>query len=748
MPFSNLTAYTPIAEGSEATPGLFNRIFSQLSDNIGTVNNAGIGLGFLSASTWASIGLQANSNNSDYIRFVDSANQRSTYRIGSAAGGTADGLNIFDESGNTLIASFSKQSIRFYQNVVGPVFDVGGALANTLNAATFGTAADSNESRIQAAINAASNSGLSRVYVPASMYPYSASSVSFIYPVQMVREGGNWAVYDVKAYGASGNSAANDQPAIMSGWSTILDQGGTLYMPAGTYKTTSKLVFSVTGSTPKACAVIGDASATIIRPSSAVTIGAILATDTNSDGITNRLYVHGINFEGSETTGATGIVIGENSGNLSGGIELEDLYIIRFQGAASKGIEVKNMLGLIANRVYIARCGTNLYVKGTDVSLPTTIRFHDSQFREAKTVNGGSGRGVDVVQAYRLVFDHCLFESNNAEGVYCAPSLSTMNAINMVFDDSWFEANYLGDASAATQYHFKMDGSAAGSVSVRVKDANFAGTARAIYLKSCVNSILDNVVPVNAANQIVIDTGCIGKIQNHPENNAPLATVLNNSSLTLFNGSPTDWYNKILYNSAGSLIPLNDNAYDFGTAGLRFHNMYLGNNMVVSGQGQFGTSPAQSGAVNLPYQGNISWRNSGNTGNIDILHQETNKIFGSTISLRITGDIVSGNAAQKLIGGSTSFAVMDFNSGRTNFGVTDAGDFEFCSSARTVSLKQNRLLSVRTLAASSITASAANASMMADEMTFTIGGASGASLCIHSGGTVYIFSSALSAKAT
>lgn len=61
---------------------------------------------------------------------------------------------------------------------------------------------------------------------------------------------------------------------------------------------------------------------------------------------------------------------------------------------------------------------------------------------------------------------------------------------------------------------------------------------------------------------------------------------------------------------------------------------------------------------------------------------------------------------------------------------------------------QPNQLSVRTLAASSITASAANTNVVANEMVFTVGGASGASLAIHSGGTVWIFDSVSSAKAT
>lgn len=229
MSGSTLTAFAYIAEDSDATPGLFNRIFSQLSDNIGTVNNVVLNPSVLSGSTWASIGLQANSSNSDYIRFLDSSGQRSTYRLGSAAGGTADGLNLWDESGNTMIATFSKQSVRFYQNIVGPVFDTGGALSDTLNAATFGTAADSDESRIQAAIDDAANRSIKRVYVPASMLPYSASSVSFIWTVQMTREGGDSSVYDIQAYGASptGASAPDAAPALRAAINSAGQAGGT-----------------------------------------------------------------------------------------------------------------------------------------------------------------------------------------------------------------------------------------------------------------------------------------------------------------------------------------------------------------------------------------------------------------------------------------------------------------------------------------------------------------------------------------
>lgn len=203
MAGSNLTAFPFIQERSEGTPGLWNRIFSQLSENIAEAN----AISNLSSniSTLGMVTIHADSNVTNYIRFDDTSGSRSDYILGSQVGGTADGLNIWDDSGSTMIASFSKQSVRFYQQVVGPVFDLGGALTGTYNAATFGTGADSRESRIQAAINQAAIDGIPRVYIPQSMLPYSASSISFIHTLQMIREGGDASAYDVLAYGSYGS---------------------------------------------------------------------------------------------------------------------------------------------------------------------------------------------------------------------------------------------------------------------------------------------------------------------------------------------------------------------------------------------------------------------------------------------------------------------------------------------------------------------------------------------------------------
>lgn len=127
---TNLVSIPEVVDGSELTSGFFNSRFNALQNNILSVNSGVPGPGALSDSTWAALGLAVSSNSSSYIRFSDPSNQRSTYHIGSFNTGTADGLNIWDESGQTMIVSFSKQSVRFYQNVIAPVVDQAGAVVN------------------------------------------------------------------------------------------------------------------------------------------------------------------------------------------------------------------------------------------------------------------------------------------------------------------------------------------------------------------------------------------------------------------------------------------------------------------------------------------------------------------------------------------------------------------------------------------------------------------------------------------
>lgn len=112
-----------------------------------------------------------------------------------------------------------------------------------------------------------------------------------------------------------------------------------------------------------------------------------------------------------------------------------------------------------------------------------------------------------------------------------------------------------------------------------------------------------------------------------------------------------------------------------------------------------------------------------------------------------------GGLAQITSGGfystsTTGFAVQpSYSFSDDSLGFYQSGTSTVALSYGTFNLNQTRLVSVRTLAASNITAAGGNTAVATDEVGFVVGGASGASLFIKSGGTIYLFNSAASAIA-
>lgn len=123
------------------------------------------------------------------------------------------------------------------------------------------------------------------------------------------------------------------------------------------------------------------------------------------------------------------------------------------------------------------------------------------------------------------------------------------------------------------------------------------------------------------------------------------------------------------------------------------------------------------------------------------LHGSTSGSLVSTNQVKATGTFFCAN-------GSAIAPAFRFTSDQSVGFLRPGAATMALGSNLSFSFAQNRVLSIRTLAASAITVSAANTNVRADEFVITVGGASGASLAIHSGGTVYIFDSVSSAKAT
>lgn len=89
-----------------------------------------------------------------------------------------------------------------------------------------------NEERIQAAIDFAFANGATMVYIPANMFPYDPSLITF--NARPVREGGDPAHYDAKAFGARGDFATDDRTAIFKADSAAAPND-QLVFPSGTY---------------------------------------------------------------------------------------------------------------------------------------------------------------------------------------------------------------------------------------------------------------------------------------------------------------------------------------------------------------------------------------------------------------------------------------------------------------------------------------------------------------------------------
>lgn len=827
---SNLSAFDFIQERSEATPGLFNRFLSALSANIAAVDsNATINLSGAtlsigssvsigrdlwvkgsitvgvepSAATRTAVNIGVRSDTSDYLYFTDEAALRSNYIIGSHVGGTADGLNIWDASGSTMIVSFSKQSVRFYQNVVGPVFDVGGALADTLNAGTFGTGADSDESRIQAAISQATTDGISRVYVPANMYPYRSGLVSFATNVQMVREGGDWSVYDVWAYGAHG--VGHDSAAIQSAASGAAANRGCVYFPPATYNLATSITLN--NATDVQFRGPGGNGALVTMAASGVTLlrltgvcSRIIIRDLWLGSFSSS-YVNGGSIEviGGTTPSDAFLVENVTCQNTPYPISLTSLYNSNFNNVRVFSSLVSCVRGsaLSFNHVVSTNFHEFLVFINSSASIPAdgivvgedcdTVIFMDSQ------VLGCIGYGVRVMPKVSSTgnrlgrFTNMLSESNTSGGfliegardVHLASCHAAVNGgpgYKITGGDSvqLYDSLALQNNEEGIIYSGGRGGEIAGCVV-----SNNGQTANNTYDGIVLTSGTSGVrIANNRSGNFVISGGngqrsgisiaastdylsivnndCIGNVSNGYFSASTGANnfVLDSSNLT---------------SSSGGTITALSGAIVRNTLIVGTDPGNGGEIIRIGGHGRFNgyiKTEGANGAIRLDN------RTSSNSSILGIFNQSGTdfnfaNISNSNLYMRLGGTVfsaisltpeTSGAAdlgsvnrpwGRVVVGTGTVLAPSSTFSSDASVGFYRSGVSTIAISTGTFNLATNAVrLSMRTLAASSLTPSAANTNVAVNECVFTVGGASGASFAIHSGGTVYIFDSTSSAKAT
>lgn len=840
---SNLSALEYIQNRSEATTGLFNQRLSVISANFAALNSAAtisfpsgntlsvfssldasgnlhagnrIGVGVTpSADTVEVMTIGADSSKSDYILFHDPTGAKSSYVIGSRVGGTADGLNIYDASGSTMIASFSKQSIRFYQQVVGPVFDLGGALTGTYNAATFGTAADSKESRIQAAINQASTDAVARVYVPQSMLPYSASSVSFVYTVQMVREGGNPSVDDVLAYGATGtpltqtpttSSTSAIQAAINTG--RPVDFVGRAYRASNLSQSADEqILFSSSG----LARIVKDVNGSIISCRGAGvqmyqlefrgdTIAVPVLTGNNVDATGNNFSMINCGSRWAQaravkSTGGHTQIIGtcdvyQTADATATGYDIElgvsgtaTLYhelIAIYTSQAAGGILMTDVggakiIGGQVGKVYI-KAGT--LPAGVGVNSIVGVRLNGNATTEISSTIFSACAVSAVTVTMAAATSGCVFDLSNAISSG-GTVINNGNTDNLIIVP--------GPVSGGIRFPGRL--SIPNTLSYSI--ASSGGIQGAQYtMTSGDNLQLNNLVSGKGIQIQQTGTGVIQQVVNSillqatDNSSASFAVPVQTPTGTAL--APTQafvsetslgWFrsgNSSLGLSYGSLrLPLGAEFLLVGAAApLR----------AWEASGDYHLSANRDLAFNADNAGFASWImrftiNAGANNALTIFNYAPAGGANTVASLKSNGawQVGTGTALYPTSGFLSEISLGLFRSGvsrmglsygqftvpdgsnttpsiglssATSVGFYSSGVQTIAQSLGTLNLATNSVrLSMRTIAASALTASAANTNVAVNEVVFTIQ-ASGASFAINSGGTTWLFNSDASAKNT
>jgi len=143
------------------------------------------------------------------------------------------------------------------------------------------------------------------------------------------------ATQDVKTFGARGNGQNDDTAAIQAAINSLGGTGGTVFFPAGLYKTTSTLIVpekvSLKGTGPRSSTVtyggsgyaiaLGSASARALVYGTGISDMGVLLTNVNSNGITAQstagAILTNVYLEGVVPNSSTAVFVdGGNAANL------------------------------------------------------------------------------------------------------------------------------------------------------------------------------------------------------------------------------------------------------------------------------------------------------------------------------------------------------------------------------------------------------------------------------------------------
>jgi hypothetical protein len=824
-----LTAFPFIAEGSEGTPGLWNSVYSILSSNIAllqSTNTVGPGSGnTLTITSDVSIGglitafnpvrIGVNSNLTNYLFLSDTSAARSNYILGSQAGGTADGLNIWDDSGQTMIVSFSKQSTRFYGPVVGFFTDTGGSSFNVRSYGAVGDNSTDDTAAIQTAIAAAFAAGGGFVTFPPAAYKITST---LQVPValnsgQVVLKGSGMKTTSLRLSGSSSNYTYVDGRAV----GVLFGSPNPDAAGAATQQTQycGMEDLAVNGTALGSAVTAGNFSGIQFTEMQFGWLKNVIIETLPNASV--GLYLRGATVTGGLGTGTTFqhvrmcyftnlviATIGSNSSSPSAlmlqNADENDFYNCSFACASTQTLAAALSIPVVwiqlgrNNRFFGA-----LY-NGDDNN---TSPYVGLQFGPPANASGVPNGSVLQNQDYG-----CVAEGHNIAVLFKLDSSGNLRgnsvlAFNPSISSSAFSDQNAGTGGFGNCVYAPMLNPPFWYFDGALPTPNILSLIGATPLAGATNfAALANASNTSVSQLSQLATGQILFLRLDSKTTLLDASQTGGSDLRLWGrqnlvGTDNSWVGFVREASLTRQItpplgadvattawtiptPLAVVAGSTTTPALTFASnasigLRIASNILTSNF----TLNITTGGINLPIGAAtapaLQFSSDTDTGFRWAAQDQFDAITKGGLAMRWAPGqalVPSGSAAAPSLGFSSevslglfrssasivgqSYGQLSLFSGSNTtpaLGVSDislgwykSGTQTIAQSLGTFNLATNAVrLSMRTLAASSVTASAANTNVAVNEVVFTIGGASGASLCINSGGTTWIFNSVGSA---
>jgi hypothetical protein len=283
---------------------------------------------------------------------------------------------------------------------------------------------------------ALATTALSQSIIGQLLWPQtSAESTASVTPVNYGKFPSPWK--DISRF-VSDNTGVTD---VTTGLTNAFKAEKNIVVPEGTYLYSGNFLpssFYIN--------VYGVPQKSIFKCAASFTTGLLGVASSHFDGIS---------IDGSLTTNAIGLLLGNASGDY---ISLFKCEAKNFAGANGINLKIVDSVSIEVYRSLFTGGGTNVRIKGSSNSTPTTVNFRKCRFATSTV-----GPGVYVETANLVALVDCISESNTQEGVLLLPA-NNGTIKDFIMERCWLEANY---ANNTAKYHVRIgDGTAIGTAKI------------------------------------------------------------------------------------------------------------------------------------------------------------------------------------------------------------------------------------------------------------------------------------------